>query len=142
MEENLDVLKEVCKGVKMGMDAISYVSDKVEEQNLKDTLTHEYSMYNNILTQIDNAFKNYNEVPNDYKITSKAMLWYGIQTNTIKDKSDSKISEMLMQGTNMGIIEGRRILNAHNDLDTDVKNLINDFVSYQEQSVEKLKKFL
>ena len=93
MEENLDVLKEVCKGVKMGMDAISYVSDKVEEQNLKDTLTHEYSMYNNILTQIDNAFKNYNEVPNDYKITSKAMLWYGIQMNTLKDTSNSNRQE-------------------------------------------------
>lgn len=47
-----------------------------------------------------------------------------------------------MQGTNMGIIEGRRILNAHDDLDTDVKKLINDFVNYQEHSVEKLKKFL
>jgi uncharacterized protein YdcH (DUF465 family) len=42
----------------------------------------------------------------------------------------------------MGIIEGRRILNAHDDLDEDVKNLINDFVSYQEESVEKLKRFL
>ena len=50
--------------------AFSYVADKVEEPNLKDTLTHEYSMYNNILTQVDNAFKNYNEVPNNYKITS------------------------------------------------------------------------
>ena len=70
------------------------------------------------------------------------MLWSGIQANTIKDTSNSKISEILMQGTNMGIIEGRRILNAHQDLDSNVRSLINDFVSYQEQSVEKLKKFL
>ena len=134
MEENLDVLKEVCKGVKMGMDAISYVSDKVEEQNLKDTLTHEYSMYN--------AFKNYNEVPNDYKITSKAMLWYGIQMNTLKDTSNSKIAELLIQGTNMGIIEGRKLLNHNKNLDKETNKLLNDFVRFQEESVEKLKNFL
>lgn len=142
MEENLDVLKEVCKGIKMGMDAISYVADKVEEPNLKDTLTHEYSMYNNILTQVDNAFKNYNEVPNDYKITSKAMLWYGIQMNTLKDTSNSKIAELLIQGTNMGIIEGRKLLNRNKNLDKETDRLLNDFVRFQEESVEKLKSFL
>ncbi len=34
------------------------------------------------------------------------MTWYGIQMNTIKDDTISKLSELLMQGTNMGIIEG------------------------------------
>ncbi|MGN1271417.1 MAG: hypothetical protein ACI4UX_05600 [Clostridia bacterium] len=142
MEKNLDILKEICKGVKMGMDAVSYVSDKVQEPNLKDALTHEYSMYNNILTKVNNAFKNYNEVPNDYKLTNKAMLWYGIQINTLKDTSNSKIAELLIQGTNMGIIEGRKLLNHNKDLDKETDNLLNDFVRFQEESVEKLKNFL
>ena len=99
-------------------------------------------MYNNILTQIDNAFKNYNEVPNDYKITSKAILWYGIQMNTLKDTSNSKIAELLIQGTNMGIIEGRKLLNHNKNLDKETNKLLNDFVRFQEESVEKLKSFL
>lgn len=142
MDKNVEALKEICKGVKMGMDSISYLQDKVQTTELADYLKHEYSMYNNILDKVNSAFANYNVTPNDYGLGQKAMLWYGIQTNTIKDKTDSKLSELLMQGTNMGIIEGRRILNAHDDLDKDVKTLINDFVSYQEESVEKLKAFL
>lgn len=142
MDKNVEALKEICKGVKMGMDSISYLQEKVETNELYDYLKHEYSMYNNILKKVDSAFSNYNVKPNDYSIGQKAMLWSGIQANTIKDTSNSKISEILMQGTNMGIIEGRRILNAHQDLDSNVRSLINDFVSYQEQSVEKLKKFL
>ena len=142
MDKNIEALKEICKGVKMGMDSIEYLQDKVQTSRLSEYLKHEYSMYNNVLDKVNDAFSNYGVEPNDYSLANKAMLWYGIQTNTIKDKSDSKISEMLMQGTNMGIIEGRRILNAHNDLDTDVKNLITDFVNYQEKSVEKLKEFL
>ena len=42
----------------------------------------------------------------------------------------------------MGIIEGRRLLNHNEELDTDVDKLLNDFVNFQEQSVEKLKKYL
>lgn len=142
MDKNVEALKEICKGVKMGMDSISYLQDKAQTPQMQNYLKHEYSMYNNVLEKVDDAFANYNVKPNDSNIAQKAMLWYGIQTNTLTDKTDSKLSELLMQGTNMGIIEGRRILNAHDDLDTDVKKLINDFVSYQEKSVEKLKKFL
>ena len=141
-DQNVKVLDEVSKGTTMGMDAISYVSDKVQEPNLKDTLAHEYSMYNNILSKVDNAFKRYNEVPNDYKLTNKAMLWYGIQMNTLKNTSNSKIAELLIQGTNMGIIEGRKLLNHNENLDKETDKLLNDFVKFQEESVEKLKSFL
>ena len=142
MDKNVEVLKEVCKGVKMGMDAISYVSDKVKEPNMKDYLNHEYSMYNNILTKVDDAFANYGEEPNDYKLTNKAMLWYGIQMNTLTDTSNSKIAELLIQGTNMGIIEGQKLMNNNHDLDKDVNNLLNDFVKFQQESVERLKPYL
>ena len=142
MDKNVEALKEIWKGVKMGMDSISYLQDKVGTAELSDYLKHEYSMYNNILKKVDSTFANYNVEPNDYSLGQKVMLWSGIQANTIKDTSNSKISEILMQGTNMGIIEGRRILNANKDLDSNVRKLINDFVDYQEQSVEKLKKFL
>lgn len=141
-DKNVKVLEEVCKGVKMGMNAISYVSDKVEDDNLTEYLKHEYSMYNNILDKVNDAFANYGADPNRVSLGSKAMLWYGVQLNTLMDKSNSKISELLLQGTNMGIIEGKRLLNQNTDLDTDVENLLTDFIDFQEESVEKLKNFL
>lgn len=99
MDKNIEALKEVCKGVKMGMDAIEYVSDKVGEENLSNYLKHEYSMYNNILDKVNDAFDNYDVEPNNYSIGDKAMLWYGVQLNTLKDKSNSKVSELLIKGT-------------------------------------------
>lgn len=142
MDRNLSALKEACKGVKMGMDAISYISDKAEDNEFKNVLKHEYSMYNNILDKIDDAYSNYGEIPDDGSLKDKAFLWYGIQINTIKDSTTTKLAELLMQGMNMGIIEGRRLLNHNQDLDTDVDKLLNDFVNFQEESVETLKKYL
>ena len=69
------------------------------------------------------------------------MTWYGINMKTLTDHSSSKLAELLLQGTNMGIIEGRRILN-NKELDKQVKNIISEYVTMQEDSVEKLKTFL
>jgi len=118
------------------------LQDKVQTTELADYLKHEYSMYNNILDKVNDAFSNYGVEPKDYSLANKAMLWYGIQVNTIKDSSTTKIAELLVQGTNMGIIEGRRLLNHNEGLDTDVNKLLNDFVDFQEKSLEKLKQYL
>ena len=103
MDKNLDVLKEVCKGAKMGMDAISYVSEKIkDDQDFKNTLNHEYSMYNNILDKTYNAYSNYEKIPESSNIKDKAFLWYGIQINTIKDSTTTKLAELLVQRNKYG----------------------------------------
>ena len=73
---------------------------------------------------------------------NKAMTWYGVQMKTMNDDSTSKLSELLMQGTNMGIIEGRRLINQNPNASKDVKDVLNDFVVMQEDSIETLKKYL
>lgn len=42
----------------------------------------------------------------------------------------------------MDIIEGRRLINENSVLESDVENILNDFVVMQEDSVETLKKYL
>ena len=72
---------------------------------------------------------------------NKAMTWYGIEMKTLTDKSNSKIAEILLQGTNMGIIEGRKLLN-HKNTNDEVQSLVQAYVDMQEEAVEKLKQFL
>ena len=142
--ENLNILDEVNKGATMGMDAISYVSEKVGDETFSKVLDGEYNKYKDISRRVNNLYSNYSDKePHETNAMNKMMTWYGIQMNTITDKSNSKISELLMQGTNMGIIEGRRLLNQNQEnIATDVKNILNDFVVMQEDSVETLKKYL
>ena len=72
---------------------------------------------------------------------NKVMTWYGIEMKTLIDNSTSKITELLLQGTNMGIIEGRKLLN-HKDTNPEIHKLIQEYVDMQEECVEQLKKFL
>ena len=140
---NVKVLDEVNKGTTMGMDAISYVAEKVGDERFKKVLDVEYGKYKKIANRVSDIYSQYSqEEPQETNKMDKMMTWYGVQMNTFKDKSNSKISELLMQGTNMGIIEGRRLLNNNPSIDNEVKQILNDFVVMQEDSVETLKKYL
>lgn len=139
---NLYVLNEVHKGAKMGMDSISTVSEKVSEPNFKDNLSFQYNQYGDILDNINEIYKKYGEIPKDDNAMTEAMSWMGIQMNTIKDKSNSHIADMLIQGTTMGIIEGRKLLNQNPNIDQEVRQVLDTFVKMQENNVEKLKTFL
>lgn len=143
MEDNTQyILNEVNKGIKMGMDSISTISEKVQSQDLKNDLKFQYDKYNEILNQVNNELSKFGEFPKELNPTQKAMGWMSIEWNTMNNKSDSKISEMMLQGTNMGIIEGVKLLNNNPDAPKQTKNILNEFIKFQENTVEQLKKYL
>ena len=139
---NLKVLKELHKGAKIGVDAISYVSEKVGDENFRRELSTQYNQYEDILNKTTDLFNNYGEVPNMTNPATTMMSWMGIQMNTMNDKSNSKISELLIQGNTMGIIEGRRLLNNNPNVDKPIRDTLNEFVTLQENTVTKLKEYL
>ena len=141
--QNLNILDEVNKGATMGMDAISYVSEKAKDNDFKQVLATEYNKYKDISARVNEIYGNYSsKEPHETNGMTKMMTWSSLQMKTMTDETTSKLSEILMQGTNMGIIEGRRLLNQHPYAPEDIKSVLNDFVVMQEDSVETLKKYL
>ena len=124
--------------VALSLIIMASASAQVDEQNQTAPVVEEQKT--EVAVEAKNADSE--KEPQETNAMNKMMTWYGIQMNTIKDQSNSKISELLMQGTNMGIIEGRRLLNNNPSIDQEVKEILNDFVVMQEDSVETLKKYL
>lgn len=142
-EQSLNILDEVNKGATMGMDAIDCIRGKVKDKEFQNVLDTEYEKYKEISEKINTLYAGYSEKePHETNTFNKAMTWYGVQMKTITDHTTSKLAELLMQGINMGIIEGRRLINQNQNIDSDVQNILNDFVAMQEDSIETLKKYL
>lgn len=141
-KNEINVLDELNKGACMGMDAIHFILDKVKDEDLKKELHIQYDKYQDISNKICELYPEYkNDTPHETNAMNKVMTWYGIEMKTLMDDSTSKIAELLLQGTNMGIIEGRKLLN-HKETDTEVNKLVQEYVDVQEAAVEKLKQFL
>ena len=143
--ENKDTLDELNKGCTMGIDALNFVIDKAEDLEFKKVLEGFYSKYQKLHNDIEAIYPNYtkkDDDPTETNVVTKVMTWSAVEMKTLTDTSNSKIAEILLQGTNMGIIEGRKLLNHKENLDKDVDKILHEYVNMQEEEVETLKKYL
>ncbi|MBQ9297969.1 MAG: hypothetical protein IJ223_02880 [Clostridia bacterium] len=141
-DENVEILNKIHKGIVMGMESISVIEPKVGDRNFRDDLNYQYNEYGKILDKINSTAETSNIQLEDTTTGEKVMGWATLQMNTIMDKSNSQISEILIRGNTMGIIEGRKLLNQNPDATQEVKNILNEFVKIQENNIEKLKTYL
>ena len=140
--DDLTILNEIHKGVCMGKDSISMVSEKSPDGEFRDELTYQYNKYQETEERVNQQFERIGEIPDDTPIGQKIMGWSGIQFNTMKDHSNSQLSELLIQGYDMGIIKGVKLLNQSPEASGEVKDILNGFIEFQENSIARLKKFL
>lgn len=140
---NKDILNELNKGCSMGMDAIRNILDKVDDKKLKKVLEKEFDKYKDIHHRIITKYEDYSrDKPTEINTMNKVMTSMMTEMKLIKDNSNSKIAEILMQGTNMGIIEGKKLLNNKEKIDKEVLKILKDFIDMQEESVEIYKEYL
>ena len=141
-ENNINVLDELNKGCCMGMDALKVILEKAEGNEFRGVLEKQYAGYEELSEKINKLYPNYcGDCPHETTGMNKMMTWYGIQMRTMTDSSTSKLAELLMQGNNMGIIEGRRLLN-NKEMSKDIEKVTDEFVKMQEKAVEELKEYL
>lgn len=142
MNENINALDEIHKGSCMGMDAIHFILEKVKEKEFKEILEKQHESYKKINKEIEKIYPKYNDdKPHETSTMNKIMTFYGIEMKTFLDVSDSKVAELLIQGTDMGIIEGRRVLN-NKSINNEVNKIVDEYVKMQEKYLEDLKKYL
>ena len=141
-EKNIDILDELNKGCCMGSDAVKFILDKIEGKKFKEVCENLLEEYEDLEERINKINDSYSDDdPHETNVMNKVMTWSGIQMRTMNDGSDSKLAEMLLQGLNMGIIEGRRLINQK-DEDSKVKEVMQEYVDMQEEYVEEIKEFL
>ena len=141
-KEDINALDEIHKGACMGIDAIDVIIDKVEDKKFIQELKREYKNYQEIQKRIESVYPKYDDgEPHETSGLNKMMTTMNIDMKTMNDTSNSKIAELLLKGVNMGIIEGKRILNKK-EINEEVNKIVEDYVNMQEESVEILKEYL
>ena len=122
--QEIEILKEINKDAKMGMDSITMVNEKVQDEKFRKLLDNQHNEYQNIFDRTQELLVQNNEDMKDVPSMQKAMAWTGIQMNTMNDKSNSKLSELLIQGNDMGVIKGTKLLNESSFTTPEIENLL------------------
>ena len=142
MDNNINALDELNKGCSMGVDALNVILSKVDDNKFKDLLEKQKIEYKDLSDKISDLYEEYSDQEISHtNIMEKAMTWYGIEKDTLTDSSISNLADLLIRGTNMGIIEGKKLLN-NKTMDKKVHKICNEYVKMQELYLDKLKEYL
>lgn len=139
---NAEFLTKIYQNARMGCDSISYVSEKSDDEKMKQSLLNQHEKYNEIAQSATELLNENGEPAKDKSPVSKAMVWSGVQMNTLTDKSPDHIAEMMIQGSMMGVIDMSRNLKRYSDTDKPIKKLGEKLIEVEENNIQNMKTFL
>ena len=140
----LDLLEAVYKNVRMGADSIIDIMPKVSDDSMRTELTSELERYEEFSAEIEKAILNMGEDAKDQGILAKLGTKMSVAMNTMVDSTTSHIAEMMIQGGTMGITDATKLLREYENTSCseEALDIARRVIKYEEETVERLKKFL
>lgn len=145
MDDTQELLTYLYQDADMALNTLTLLINKINKKDnkIKKTVEGLIKGYENYLVKIKSYMKE-----NNYEIQAKPLIskmgaYMGINMEVMKDNSDSRMADMLIQGLNMGVINVTKKIDTYKgDVPKEVLSLAKEFKKFQEEGVEFLKKYL
>lgn len=136
------LLTAIYQNVQTAMQSIDNILPSIESDALANELSKQESKYNVISKECEMIAKSEGIDIKENTIFEKVRLWSSIKISTLADKSTSHITEMLLIGTFMGVINCIKSENDYSYADKNLIELSNNLKKLEEDNIESLKIFL
>lgn len=143
MNANVELLNYVYQNSQMGIKTIKQLLDIVEDLQFKKHLELELKEYEEINRDAKILLNNHNFDEKGIGMLNKISTYLMINIKTLLNKTPSHIAEMMILGSNMGIIEAiKDIRKYEGEAEKDILQLMKKLLKFEEENVEKLKGYL
>ncbi len=142
MNGNAELLNFVYQNSQMGVDTIRQLIGIVEDEEFKKHLELQQKEYEAIHSEAGKMLNSSGYDEKGIGAFEKLRTYLMINMQTLTDKSSSHIAEMLMVGSNMGIINAIKNIKKYDDAEQDIKSLMERLLKFEENNVQRLKDFL
>ncbi len=142
MNANVELLQYICQNTEMGKSAIKQLIGVVEDPEFQRVVESQYREYDEIYDLAHRALEERHKEAKSVGPMAKISSYIMINVNAIADGSVSSMAEMMMKGSNKGIIEITKHLNDMHQVDPDVRRLAERLLKFEQNNVEQLKPYL
>ena len=142
MNETVQLLQDVVRNARTGQDAVEHLMQKTEAGAMRSELRKEQQEYAATRRESEQALLDAGGRAEPVGSMAKAGMWMGIEMETLADRSDAHIAEIVIQGATMGVIEMTKALNSYGGADVGARDLASRFVAQQNETIERQKAFL
>ncbi len=142
MGKNEEFLQYIYQNAQMGKSTIDQILKIVDDVEFKDVLEEQIADYEHVLEEVEILLKELFTTPKEISNVTKFMTYFNIKMSTVKDNTSSYLAEMLVKGSNMGIMQITEKLHGYKRLKPQVRKLGEKLLKIEEVNEEKLKEYL
>ena len=142
MNDTVQLLQDVVRNARTGEDAVAQLMKKAEDATMRSELRKEQQEYAATRRESEQALLDAGGRAEPVGSMAKAGMWMGIEMETLADRSDAHIAEIVIQGATMGVIEMTKALNTYDSADAHARGLASQFVVQQNETIDRQKGFL
>ncbi|MBV7274682.1 hypothetical protein I6U48_17445 [Clostridium sp. PL3] len=142
MSGDVELLNYIYQNSEMGQRTLTQLLGIVKDDVFKRNLESQLNEYREIFDISDSKLKEVNKEAKGIGVLTKVSTYVSINLNTLTDKAPSHISELLIRGSTMGIVDITRNLKRYDDMDKEIVDLGKRLLKFEQRNIEELKKFL
>ena len=140
--DTTELLKQCDQGVRMGIDAISDMLTKVDDEKLKDLLRKFSDRHNDIKIELDEMLESHglkSETPN---IMAKSMAEMKTDFKMMIKKDDKTAADLMTDGCDMGMKTLTKYLNEYEGAEEKAKDMARRIIKIEEDFEKALREYL
>jgi hypothetical protein len=158
MENNNEylLLQEIYKGAAMGTLAIGQILPLVQNVRFRSDLQTQLQQYADRQQQADQQLKELSRCPKELTGAQTSMLKMAIKAKTLCNQETSHLAQLMIEGSNMGILSLTKVLNSCGDYEPDpadrsedalkgaspAATLARQVIRMEEENIDRLKVYL
>lgn len=142
MNGNAELLNFIYQNSQMGVRTIQQLLGIIEDEEFKRHLENEFKEYKELHAAARAMLNEHGYDEKGISSLDKLKTYLMINMETMTNKSSSHIAEMLIIGSNMGVINAVKNIKKYRDAESDILSLMDRLLKFEENNVQDLKEFL
>lgn len=143
IKKDSEIIAEIYRNAQLALTSIADILPEVEDLAIKEEILRQHEEYERICSEAASLAHKFDVDVKEPNPVKKAMMWSAIKMGTANDNSAQNVAQMMIRGTVNGITSLRTSLtDGEKVMDEEVKKLLTDLISVEENFEEKLKSFL
>ena len=142
MNGNTEMLNFIFQNSEMGVDTIGQIVELSIEPEFKKQLNSQLAEYEMINKEAKDMLNKHGCEEKGINSFDKIKTYFMINIQTLTDKSASHISEMLIIGSNMGVIDAVKNIHKYLEAEKDIVKLMQRLLKFEQENIKQLTEFL
>ncbi len=141
-QDTIRLLRECDAGVRMGIDSLDEVLDRIENKDFERILSESKREHEVLRDEINSLLENYSDEGKEPNPMAKAMSHMKCEMKIMMDKDDKTIADLMTDGCNMGVKSLNKYLNEYKAADERSKDIAKRLINLEEKLAVDIRDFL